>query len=146
MGIVPWNIELCTKLQGMFCPNAATFSYSIGCCRISRFECCCLRADVLDYSTAVPLMMSLFPSKVHCFYCNQTLSSRPANPRAFQCPHCECWNRYHKNGGRSAEAKPTLNILLNPFCQEIMSDEPAMHEESLNRTSFAKRGECSTKE
>ena len=97
------------------------------------------------YSATVTMLMSLFRSKAQCFYCSQTLSSRPANPRAFQCPYCECWNRYDKNGGRSAEVKRNI-VVSNLLRQEIVSDEPAMHEESLNCTSFAKRGKCSTQE
>src|SRR5260370_39006254 len=134
----------------MLWPNTAARSYSIGCCRwlvqwvpVSAVYALTLHVTFIfltRYLVALHLMVSLFRSNVHCFYCNQTLSPRPANLRAFLCPHCECWNRYDKNGGRSAQAKHTLNILLNPLCQEIMSDEPAMHEESLNCASFARRG------
>ncbi|KII93775.1 hypothetical protein PLICRDRAFT_101031 [Plicaturopsis crispa FD-325 SS-3] len=60
------------------------------------------------------------PSNVSCFFCQSTVSPMPQNPRSFRCPHCSCWNRYDAHG-------------------EIMSDEPAMHEESLNVRSFAKR-------
>ncbi|KAG9314228.1 hypothetical protein JVU11DRAFT_5015 [Chiua virens] len=55
-----------------------------------------------------------------CFFCLSTPSS-PLDPRSFRCPHCGCWNRYDANG-------------------EIMSDEPAMHDEKMNASSFAKRG------
>ncbi len=40
---------------------------------------------------------------------------------------CKCWNRYAANN-------------------EIISDEPAMHDENLNARSFAKRGVCSRDE
>jgi hypothetical protein len=60
-------------------------------------------------------------SNLTCFFCQSTLSPTPINPRSFRCPHCSCWNRYDTNG-------------------EIMSDEPAMHDEKLNTKSFAKRG------
>ncbi|KAH9858081.1 Ima1 N-terminal domain-containing protein [Lenzites betulinus] len=60
------------------------------------------------------------PSSVSCFYCQSTVTPTPRNPRSFQCPECDCWNRYDENG-------------------EIMSDEPAMHDENLNARSFAKR-------
>ncbi|KIJ21898.1 hypothetical protein PAXINDRAFT_105505 [Paxillus involutus ATCC 200175] len=59
-------------------------------------------------------------SNLTCFFCQSTLSPTPINPRSFRCPHCSCWNRYDTNG-------------------EIMSDEPAMHDEKLNTKSFAKR-------
>ncbi|KAF9229116.1 hypothetical protein BS17DRAFT_798739 [Gyrodon lividus] len=55
-----------------------------------------------------------------CFFCQSTVSPTPVDPRSFRCPHCRCWNRYDANG-------------------EIMSDEPAMHDEKLNIKSFAKR-------
>ncbi|KIO08393.1 hypothetical protein M404DRAFT_353951 [Pisolithus tinctorius Marx 270] len=55
---------------------------------------------------------------VSCFFCQSRLS--PNDPRSFRCPQCNCWNRYDANG-------------------EIMSDEPAMHDEKLNATSFARR-------
>ncbi|KAG2154677.1 Ima1 N-terminal domain-containing protein [Suillus clintonianus] len=55
-----------------------------------------------------------------CFFCRSTIKPAPPDPRSFRCPHCDCWNRYDANG-------------------EIMSDEPAMHDESLNSKSFAKR-------
>lgn len=56
-----------------------------------------------------------------CFFCLTTLSSRPRNVKSFKCPHCSCWNRYDEAG-------------------QIVSDEPAMRDESLNTVSFAKRG------
>ena len=56
-----------------------------------------------------------------CFYCLSAPSPTPVDPRAFRCPHCGCWNRYDANG-------------------EILSDEPAMHDENLNTASFARRG------
>ncbi|KAI0094799.1 Ima1 N-terminal domain-containing protein [Irpex rosettiformis] len=54
-----------------------------------------------------------------CFYC-QTLQ-QPRDPRSFRCSECSCWNRYDWNG-------------------EIVSDDPAMYDESLNTRSFARRG------
>ncbi|OCH96049.1 hypothetical protein OBBRIDRAFT_787500 [Obba rivulosa] len=59
-------------------------------------------------------------SCVVCFYCQSTITPIPRNPRSFRCPTCDCWNRFDKNG-------------------EIISDEPAMHDENLNARSFAKR-------
>ncbi|KAF6766564.1 Ima1 N-terminal domain-containing protein [Ephemerocybe angulata] len=67
-------------------------------------------------------MSSLFRrrhSSVQCWFCNTALPI-PQNPRNFRCSACNCWNRYNDRG-------------------EILSDEPAMHEESLNRKSFSKR-------
>lgn len=55
---------------------------------------------------------------VSCFFCQS--HATPNDPRSFRCPQCNCWNRYDSNG-------------------EIMSDEPAMHDETLNATSFARR-------
>lgn len=54
-----------------------------------------------------------------CFFCQSPVPKR-ANPRAFKCPSCLCWNRYDANG-------------------EIISDEPAMHNAALNAKSFARR-------
>ncbi|KAI0801152.1 hypothetical protein C8Q74DRAFT_470794 [Fomes fomentarius] len=67
-------------------------------------------------------MPTLFgqPSTVSCFFCQEIVSPPPRNPRSFRCPHCDCWNRYNAAG-------------------EIVSDEPAMHDENLNARSFAKR-------
>ena len=56
-----------------------------------------------------------------CFFCQSLVSPQPQRPLAFLCPHCGCWNRYDANG-------------------DILSDDPAMHDESLNRKSFARRG------
>jgi hypothetical protein len=56
-----------------------------------------------------------------CFFCQSLISPPPKQPLSFLCPHCRCWNRYDTNG-------------------DIHSDEPAMHDESLNRKSFARRG------
>lgn len=61
-------------------------------------------------------------SNVACFFC-QSAVPLPQNPNNFRCPACHCWNRYDSKG-------------------EIMSFEPAMQDESLNRRSFARRGEC----
>ena len=68
------------------------------------------------------LMPALFrrQSNIQCFFC-QTSVTFPPNIRNFKCPSCSCWNRYDDKG-------------------EIVSDEPAMHEEHLNSRSFAKRG------
>ncbi|EIN14052.1 hypothetical protein PUNSTDRAFT_57446 [Punctularia strigosozonata HHB-11173 SS5] len=55
-----------------------------------------------------------------CFFCNETQTPSPRNCRQFRCAQCGCWNRYDAAG-------------------EIMSDEPAMHDASLNAKSFAKR-------
>ena len=62
-------------------------------------------------------------SSTVCFFCRSTIKPAPPDPRSFRCSHCDCWNRYDANG-------------------EIMSDEPAMHDESLNSKSFAKRGKA----
>lgn len=62
-------------------------------------------------------------TRVSCFFCQSAPDPPPLNPRSFVCPQCACWNRYDARG-------------------DIMSDEPAMHDESLNRRSFAKRGAC----
>ncbi|KAH9937043.1 Ima1 N-terminal domain-containing protein [Fomitopsis serialis] len=59
-------------------------------------------------------------SSVICFFCQSIISPIPRNPRSFRCPHCDCWNRFDPNG-------------------EIISDEPAMHDENLNTQSFARR-------
>ncbi|KAG1828324.1 Ima1 N-terminal domain-containing protein [Suillus variegatus] len=59
-------------------------------------------------------------SSIICFFCRSAIKPAPPDQRSFRCPHCDCWNRYDANG-------------------EIMSDEPAMHDESLNSKSFAKR-------
>ena len=59
------------------------------------------------------------PTRVVCFYCNTQVD--PKDPRNFRCSACGCWNRYDASG-------------------EIMSDEPAMHDEKMNARSFAKRG------
>ncbi|RDX55742.1 hypothetical protein OH76DRAFT_1396081 [Lentinus brumalis] len=60
------------------------------------------------------------PSAVSCFYCQSGITPVPRNPRSFRCPHCDCWNQYDAKG-------------------EIISDEPAMHDENLNARSFARR-------
>ncbi|KAH7912996.1 Ima1 N-terminal domain-containing protein [Hygrophoropsis aurantiaca] len=59
-------------------------------------------------------------SNVSCFFCQSSITPSPANPRSFRCPHCSCLNRFDANG-------------------EILSDEPAMHDEAMNAKSFAKR-------
>jgi hypothetical protein len=64
-------------------------------------------------------------SNIQCFFCHSP-SPLPKNPRSFRCSTCGCWNRYDDKG-------------------EILSDEPAMHDEYLNSRSFAKRGRCCLK-
>jgi Ima1 N-terminal domain len=59
-------------------------------------------------------------SNIQCFFC-QSPNALHLNPHNFKCTSCGCWNRYDSRG-------------------EIISDEPAMHEEHLNSKSFAKRG------
>ena len=59
-------------------------------------------------------------SNIQCFFC-QSPNALHLNPHNFKCTSCGCWNRYDNRG-------------------EIISDEPAMHEEHLNSKSFAKRG------
>ncbi|TFK77253.1 hypothetical protein BDN72DRAFT_884803 [Pluteus cervinus] len=59
------------------------------------------------------------PTQLICFFC-QSAAPPNFNPRHFRCPSCGCWNRFDQHG-------------------EILSDEPAMHDESLNSRSFAKR-------
>ncbi|KAI0307687.1 Ima1 N-terminal domain-containing protein [Multifurca ochricompacta] len=59
-------------------------------------------------------------TRILCFFCQTTLSPPPPQPLSFLCPHCGCWNRYDANG-------------------DILSDDPAMHDETLNRNSFARR-------
>ncbi|KDR85360.1 hypothetical protein GALMADRAFT_54086 [Galerina marginata CBS 339.88] len=58
-------------------------------------------------------------SNIQCFFCRSPIHI-PVNLRNFKCPSCACWNRYDEKG-------------------EIISDEPAMHEEAMNSRSFAKR-------
>jgi Ima1 N-terminal domain len=60
-------------------------------------------------------------TRIVCFFCQTTISPPPLQPLSFLCPHCTCWNRYDLNG-------------------DILSDDPAMHDETLNRKSFARRG------
>ncbi|KAF9244549.1 Ima1 N-terminal domain-containing protein [Melanogaster broomeanus] len=59
-------------------------------------------------------------SNLTCFFCQSPICPAPVDPRSFHCTCCGCWNRYDAKG-------------------EIMSDEPAMHDEKLNTKSFAKR-------
>jgi hypothetical protein len=59
-----------------------------------------------------------------CYFCQTTISPPPPQPLSFLCPHCACRNHYDANG-------------------DILSDDPAMHDESLNRRSFARRGASS---
>ncbi|KAJ6621578.1 Ima1 N-terminal domain-containing protein [Mycena sp. CBHHK59/15] len=58
-------------------------------------------------------------SNVSCFFCNSTVSA-PKDPANFRCPHCNCLNRWVDGN--------------------IISEEPAMHDENLNSRSFSKRG------
>lgn len=60
-------------------------------------------------------------SNITCFFCQTCVTPLPRNPLSFKCSACGCWNRYDANG-------------------EILSDDPAMHDEKLNKQSFAKRG------
>ncbi|KAF8499278.1 Ima1 N-terminal domain-containing protein [Russula emetica] len=55
-----------------------------------------------------------------CFFCQTTILPPPPQPLSFHCPYCSCWNHYDANG-------------------DILSDDPAMHDETLNRRSFARR-------
>ncbi len=74
-------------------------------------------------SLTVPVMSALLlrHHRTLCFFCQSPISPPPPQPHNFLCPHCGCWNRYDANG-------------------DILSDDPAMHDESLNRKSFARRG------
>ncbi|KAF9029251.1 hypothetical protein BDZ89DRAFT_986161 [Hymenopellis radicata] len=66
--------------------------------------------------------MSLFQRRgsAQCFFCHSTIPA-PRDYSNFRCPQCTCWNRYDAHG-------------------EILSWEPAMQDESLNKRSFSKRG------
>ncbi|KAI9445334.1 Ima1 N-terminal domain-containing protein [Lactarius indigo] len=55
-----------------------------------------------------------------CFFCQSRVLPPPPQPLSFLCPRCGCWNRYDANG-------------------DILSDDPAMYDEALNRKSFARR-------
>ena len=61
------------------------------------------------------------PARTLCFFCQTSISPPPPQPLSFLCPHCACWNHYDASG-------------------DILSDDPAMHDEALNRRSFARRG------
>lgn len=83
-----------------------------------------LQVDITSQSQSHPQHMShLFRrhSNILCFFCQTPVSSLPKDIRNFKCPTCACWNKYDANG-------------------EIISDEPAMYDENLNKDSFAKRG------
>ncbi|KAJ7783615.1 Ima1 N-terminal domain-containing protein [Mycena maculata] len=54
-----------------------------------------------------------------CFFCNSAIQA-PRDPTHFRCPHCNCLNHWVDG--------------------QIVSDEPAMHDESLNVRAFSKRG------
>ncbi|KAJ6574951.1 Ima1 N-terminal domain-containing protein [Mycena capillaripes] len=58
-------------------------------------------------------------SNISCFFCNSPVSL-PKDPSNFRCPYCNCLNRLVDG--------------------QIVSDEPAMHDESLNSRAFSKRG------
>ncbi|KAJ7102090.1 Ima1 N-terminal domain-containing protein [Mycena belliarum] len=58
-------------------------------------------------------------STLTCFFCNSTLAQSPRDPTNFRCPHCNCVNRWVDG--------------------QIVSDEPAMHDENLNSKAFSKR-------
>ncbi|KAJ7706350.1 Ima1 N-terminal domain-containing protein [Mycena rosella] len=58
-------------------------------------------------------------SNVSCFFCNSAISL-PRDPTNFRCPYCNCLNRWVDGN--------------------IVSDEPAMHDENLNSRAFSKRG------
>ncbi|KAJ6519662.1 Ima1 N-terminal domain-containing protein [Mycena sanguinolenta] len=55
-------------------------------------------------------------SNISCYFCNSAISL-PKDPTNFRCPYCGCLNRW-VNG-------------------QIVSDEPAMHDESLNSRAFS---------
>ncbi|KAF5388560.1 hypothetical protein D9757_004594 [Collybiopsis confluens] len=59
-------------------------------------------------------------NEAQCYFCNTLTVPPPRDRKNFRCTTCGCWNRYDADG-------------------EILSDEPAMHEESLNSRSFSKR-------
>ncbi|KAF9462097.1 Ima1 N-terminal domain-containing protein [Collybia nuda] len=58
-------------------------------------------------------------TRLSCFFC-QSSCPPVRDSRNFWCPSCGCWNRYDEKG-------------------DILSDEPAMHDESMNSIAFAKR-------
>ncbi|KAJ7169726.1 Ima1 N-terminal domain-containing protein [Mycena filopes] len=58
------------------------------------------------------------PAAATCFFCNSPVN--PRDVRSFRCPHCDCVNRFGADG-------------------QIISDEPAMHDENLNSRAFLKR-------
>ncbi|KAJ7099620.1 Ima1 N-terminal domain-containing protein [Mycena crocata] len=53
-----------------------------------------------------------------CFFCNSAVV--PKDPTNFRCPYCNCLNRWVDGN--------------------IVTDEPAMHDENLNSRAFSKRG------
>ncbi|KAJ7275202.1 Ima1 N-terminal domain-containing protein [Mycena haematopus] len=55
-------------------------------------------------------------SNISCYFCNSAVSL-PKDPTNFRCPHCNCLNRWVDG--------------------QIVSDEPAMHDESLNSQAFS---------
>ncbi|KAA1471585.1 hypothetical protein DENSPDRAFT_929684 [Dentipellis sp. KUC8613] len=67
-----------------------------------------------------PLTLLRKPPAPTCFFCQSTITPAPADARCFLCPACGCWNRLDAHG-------------------DILSDDPAMHDEALNARSFARR-------
>ncbi|KAL1762324.1 Ima1 N-terminal domain-containing protein [Schizophyllum commune] len=55
-----------------------------------------------------------------CHFCGQPQETTQRHTKDFRCRNCTCWNRFDAHG-------------------EILSSEPAMHEESMNARSFSKR-------
>jgi hypothetical protein len=84
---------------------------------------CCVLSYARTSNNLDNLMGTLLrrPTRTVCFFCQTSISPPPPQPHSFLCPHCACWNHYDDNGN-------------------ILSDDPAMHDESLNRRSFARRG------
>ena len=93
-------------------------------CLLSRHQPNIAFASLRQEPKLLNLMPTLFRtfrrySNIQCFFCQSP--DLYLNPHNFKCTSCGCWNRYDNHG-------------------EIISDEPAMHEEHLNSKSFAKRG------
>jgi hypothetical protein len=74
--------------------------------------------------------LSLFRKPVECYFCGTPCpSARLSSPSSasgkagcsFRCSECQSYNRYDHKG-------------------RIISDDPAMHDESMNTRSFARRG------
>lgn len=110
-------------------PASGSLFYFHHLCKCCRLYSLILKSPIVAGRACIPLNMpAIFrqPSTVSCFFCQSVVTPLPRNPRSFRCPHCDCWNRYDERG-------------------EIISDEPAMHDENLNARSFAKRGTLATK-